>query len=174
MKSLKQCLQALIMCAAGDGNFLFNVGPTSEGIIEARQADRLKEMGAWLRTNGDAIYGTRGGPWKPDKAIASTRKGDKIYLHLLEKSDRTVKLPALPVAIRSAKFLHGAPVKLTIADGTLSFEIPADSLGAIDTIVELTVEGSAMDIAPLNAPFPACRKPIEMATNTGEIIEFIP
>ena len=43
MKSLKQCLQTLVTCAGGNGNLLFNVGPTADGVIEARQVERLQE-----------------------------------------------------------------------------------------------------------------------------------
>ena len=83
MKSLEECLQALDPCAGGDGNLLFNVGPMPTGEIEPRQVERLKEMGAWLAKNGESIYGTRGGPWKPTKTLASTRKGSTVYLHVL-------------------------------------------------------------------------------------------
>ena len=149
MKSLEQCLQTLIRTNGGDGNLLFNVGPMPTGEIEGRQVDRLKEMGAWLTKNGESLYGTRGGPWKPAPQIVSTRKNSKIYLHLLKRQSETVTLPALPVAIQSAKLLHGAAVKTTVKDGVLSLAIPADSWDEIDTIVELTVAGDAMDIAPL-------------------------
>ncbi len=150
MKSLEQCLQTLIRTNGGDGNLLFNVGPQPDGLIEARQVDRLKEMGAWLAKNGESLYGTRGGPWKPAPQIVSTRKDSKIYLHLLKKQNEVVALPALPVAIQSAKLLHGAAVKTNVKDGVLSLEIPAESWDEIDTIVELTIQGDAMDIAPLN------------------------
>jgi alpha-L-fucosidase len=53
-----------VLCAGGDGNLLFNVGPMPDGRIEPRQVERLKEMGAWLARYGDTIYRTRGGPWK--------------------------------------------------------------------------------------------------------------
>ncbi len=55
----------MITCAGGDGNLLLNVGPMPTGEIEARQAERLKEMGAWLAKNGASIHGTRGGPFPP-------------------------------------------------------------------------------------------------------------
>lgn len=93
------------------------------GEIEPRQVERLKEMGAWLEKNGETIYETRGGPWKPTKDVVSTRKGDKIYLHLLKKSHSPVKLPALPTEILSAKLLHGAPLKTTTSDGPSISEI---------------------------------------------------
>ncbi len=53
--------------------------------IEPRQVEVLKQVGAWLDKNGESIYGTRGGPWKPTKAIASTRKANLIYLHILNE-----------------------------------------------------------------------------------------
>jgi alpha-L-fucosidase len=149
MKSLEQCLQTLIRTNGGDGNLLFNVGPMPTGEIEPRQVERLKEMGAWLAKNSVSLYGTRGGPWKPSSHMVSTRKGNRIYLHILKKMDGPVTVPDLPVAIKSAKLLNGADLKTTTSDGSLSFEIPDSSWDAIDTIIELTIDGDAMAIAPL-------------------------
>lgn len=151
MKSLEQCLHTLIRSNGGDGNLLFNVGPEPSGIIEPRQVERLKEMGAWLAKHGESLYATRGGPWKPSNAIVSTRKGDKIYLHLLKKIATPVTLPALPVEIKSAKLPGGASIQTQTTDGSLSLSIPENAWDPIDTIVELTVAGNSMDIPPLNA-----------------------
>ena len=62
IKSLTECLHTLVRVAGGDGNLLFNVGPMPDGRIEARQVERLREMGAWLKQYGESIYATRGGP----------------------------------------------------------------------------------------------------------------
>ena len=149
MKSLEQCLHTLIRTNGGDGNLLFNVGPMPTGEIEPRQVERLKEMGAWLAKNGVALYGTRGGPWKPSSHMVSTRKGDKIYVHVLRKVDGPVTVPALPVAIKSAKLLNGPALMASVTEGSLSFTIPVNSWDEIDTIIELTIDGDAMAIAPL-------------------------
>ena len=149
MKSLKECIQTLVRTNGGDGNLLFNVGPMPNGEIEARQIDRLKEMGAWLEKNGSAIYGTRGGPWKPSSNMVSTRKGDKVFLHFLRKSSGPISITAPPVAIRSARMLSGPAIEIIVKDDTLGFEIPENSWDDIDTIVELTLEGDSMSIAPL-------------------------
>ncbi len=152
MKSLNECLHTLLRTAGGDGNLLFNVGPMPDGRIEDRQIERLKEMGAWLTRNGEAIYGTRGGPWKPTARLVSTRRDNKIYLHLLEKTAGPVRIAAPPVAIKSATLLHGPAIAIDIVDDDiLSFDIPLDSWDGIATIVELTIDGDAMDIAPLRA-----------------------
>jgi len=149
MKSIKECIHTLIRTNGGDGNLLFNVGPQPDGLIEPRQVGRLKEMGAWLAINGESVYGTRGGPWKPSSHMASTRKDNKIYLHLFRKVDGPVTVTALPVAIKSAKLLNGPAIETTTAEGSLLFEIPNNSWDEIDTIIELTIDGDAMDIAPL-------------------------
>jgi alpha-L-fucosidase len=146
MKSLKQCLQTLITCAGGDGNLLFNVGPTADGIIEARQVERLKEMGAWLAKNGASIYGTRGGPWKPTSAVASTRQSSTVYLHLLREDDGVVELPDLVRKVKSSALLAGGKVKFSQADGKLRLEFDKASIDPIDTIIRLELDGSAMDI----------------------------
>ncbi len=164
MKSLEQCIHTLVRTNGGDGNLLFNVGPMPTGEIEPRQVERLREMGAWLAKNGDAIYGTRGGPWKPAPHLVSTRKDNRIYLHLLEKTDGSVNLASLPVAVKSAKLLNGPAVKAKTSDGVLSIQIPDNAWDAIDTVIELTVAGTAMDIAPLN---PACGFSIPGTTATA-------
>ena len=110
MKSLPQCLQTLVRCAGGDGNLLFNVGPMPNGEIEPRQVERLKEMGVWLAKYGESIYGTRGGPFKPDRQMASTRTGNTVYVHVLKWDGDSISLPTLPKKIVASSLLdrrHG-------------------------------------------------------------------
>jgi alpha-L-fucosidase len=56
--------------SGGGGNLLLNVGGMPSGEIEARQADRLREIGAWLRKNGRRSHGMGGGPFAPDDRVA--------------------------------------------------------------------------------------------------------
>jgi alpha-L-fucosidase len=167
MKSLKECIQTLVRTNGGDGNLLFNVGPMPNGEIEARQIDRLKEMGVWLEKNGATIYGTRGGPWKPSSNMVSTRKGDKVFLHFLRKSSGPISITAPPVAIRSARMLNGPAIEIIVKDDTLSFEIPESAWDDIDTIVELTIEGESMTIAPLK---PSTQSSIPGAKASASVI----
>lgn len=151
LKSLKQCLSGLILSAAGNGNFLFNVGPSPQGAIEPDQVARLKEMGDWLRKNGEAIYGTNGGPYLPGRNIASTRKGNTVYLHVLNWKSGTVSLPAPPSKIVSATLLNGEKVSFKIADSTLRISVPPTARDSVSTIVKLLLETPAIGI-PLIDP----------------------
>ena len=150
VKSTAACLEMLIRGAGGDGNILLNVGPRPDGVIDPAQANLLKTVGNWLAANGESIYGTRGGPWKPTHAITSTRKGNVVFLHVLDSADGHIELPALPATIKSATLLSGAAVACTQADGKLVVQIPVAALTPVDTIVKLELDRSALDLPVLN------------------------
>ncbi len=159
MKSLKECLETLIRCAGGDGNLLLNVGPMPDGRIEPRQVKRLEEMGDWLRKYGETIYGARGGPWKPAKTLASTRKGSTVYVHLLDWNGKTVSLPNIPRKIVRSSALTGGSAR--VQQGADSISVAIDPPGVrlqeggqasesqIAAIVKLELDGWAMDLDPV-------------------------
>jgi alpha-L-fucosidase len=62
-KSTQTLIRNLCDIASKGGNYLLNVGPTSEGLIPQPQIDRLLAMGQWLKVNGDAIYATGANPF---------------------------------------------------------------------------------------------------------------
>ena len=55
-RSTTQLIRALIDAASKGGNFLLNVGPRPEGIIQPELEDRRRATGKWLAVNGEAIY----------------------------------------------------------------------------------------------------------------------
>lgn len=61
-KSPQFVVQQLIDIVSKNGNLLLNIGPRSDGTILDEVQQVLREVGSWLKINGDAIYGTR--PWK--------------------------------------------------------------------------------------------------------------
>jgi alpha-L-fucosidase len=152
MKSLKQCLRTLIVCAGGDGNLLFNVGPMPDGRIEPRQVARLQEMGEWMKKYGATIYGTRGGPFKPGSWGASTRKGNSITLHLFEIPDAGIRLPALPRKVVRSSLLTGGQVDVRQdGDGILVKVAKADRQD-VATLVSLELDGSAETLEAVELP----------------------
>jgi len=82
-KSPQSIVQLLADVVSKNGNLLLNVGPKSDGTIPEQAQSILREIGAWLKTNGDGIYGTK--PWRiygegPTKpAAGSFHEGDVPY-----------------------------------------------------------------------------------------------
>ena len=142
LKSLEQCIHTLVNTAGGGGNLLLNVGPMPNGQIEARQVGRLKEIGDWLERYGHTIYGTRGGPFKPDDWGASTHWENKIYLHVLNAPDETLVLPPLAQKIISSHSLSGGTVSVEQDDQGIEIYLShVSSKRSMDTIIVLELDG---------------------------------
>jgi alpha-L-fucosidase len=152
MKSFDEAIRTLVATAGGNGNLLFNVGPMPDGRIEPRQVARLAEMGAWLGRNGEAIYGTRGGPFMPGAWGASTRRGNRVYVHAFAWNDDTLRLPALPARVVSARRLAGGPVEMAQDGSGITLRIPQGQQDPVDTLIVLELDRPAMELAPVPAP----------------------
>ena len=152
VKSLEACVGMLIRCAGGDGNLLLNVGPMPTGEIAPEQARLLKETGAWLAKNGESIYRTRGGPFKPGDYGVSTRKGNTIYLHVLAWPDDTLSVPAIPAKVVRCRVLGGGKAEVRQTATGLEISVPESDRQPIDTVVALELDRSALDLAPVDVP----------------------
>jgi alpha-L-fucosidase len=139
-KSVPQLIRLLVNAAGRNANLLLNVGPMPTGEIQPEFAERLRELGAWLATHGEAIYGTRGGPIAPRPWGVTTQKGDRVFVHVLDWSDPELALPPLPRTVRAASLLaDGArvPVRTTPAGVTLT--LPSRGEGVVDQVIVLTL-----------------------------------
>ena len=139
------------ICAKG-GNFLLNVGPTAEGEFPAACVERLRDMGRWLRTNGDAIYGTTAGPFAHLSWGVATRKADKLFLHVFDwPKDGQLRVP-LQTAAKSAWLLSAPNRKLTFTRDAerLTIAVPAAAPDAVDSVVVLEISGE-----PVVPPLPS-------------------
>lgn len=79
-KSVEHLLGILADAAGRDGNFLLNVGPDADGRFPRESVERLQAVGEWLRTYGEAIYGTRGFHLANQPYGGTTRRGNTVYL----------------------------------------------------------------------------------------------
>ena len=91
-KSVRKVLRDLLSCAHNGGNFLLNVGPRADGTIQKEALGILREVGAWLEKNGEALYGTEPHPFDYADQKLSTAKGNVAYipLHFYHGSETTV------------------------------------------------------------------------------------
>lgn len=84
-KSLEDLVRYVVRAAGRDANFLLNLGPKPDGTIDDDSAGRLRELGAWLGKHAESIYGTHGGPVKPQPWGVTTHHEDAVFLHLLTR-----------------------------------------------------------------------------------------
>lgn len=138
MKTLKESLQTLAGTAGGNGNLLYNVGPMPDGRMELRQVQLLQKMGDWLNKYGASIYGTKGGPYLPSKNMVATRKGNKIYIHLLNSEAKSIALPNLNgMKLKTVQYLNGASLKFVQDKNGISIPELGKLPDENDSVIEL-------------------------------------
>jgi alpha-L-fucosidase len=140
-KSRRELIQYLVKAAGYGANFLLNVGPMPNGKIQPEHVALLQQMGEWTKQYGETIYGTRGGPLSAREWGVMTRKGNKIYVHVLNWQDETLTLPKLGKKVISAKlFIDQSVLKFLENDFGLSLQIPKTKMDEVDTVIELEVK----------------------------------
>ncbi len=138
-KSARHLVHLLARSASAGGNYLLNVGPTAQGEILPTHAERLRGVGAWLRVNGELIYGTRAGTIAPSTDTVSTRRGDTHYVHLLNDISDCVTLTGVPAAIKQAHLLRdGTAVEIERQGDQVVLFVPPDQRDPLDTVVVLS------------------------------------
>lgn len=95
--SVAQLKRMLSDCVIRNMSLLLNVGPDRHGQVSVAEQNVLRETGKWLTKVGEAVYGTRGGPWNPsDGQYGYSYKGKYIYIYLLDGfKDKEFVMPAL-------------------------------------------------------------------------------
>jgi alpha-L-fucosidase len=145
-KSVRDLIRNLSDITSKGGNYLLNVGPTADGTIPEPEVERLKAMGRWLRTNGDAIYGTEAGPYakSPEWGRVTQRfnrgGGATLYVHVWNwPADGKIVLTGVRVAADAGKMLaNGAAVSSVLLPEGLVVTLPGSapdpdvSVAAID------------------------------------------
>lgn len=92
-KPVEEILRMLIDIVSKGGNFLIGVGPTPSGEFPPTAVSRLREIGAWMAINSEAIHGTRAIAPYGEGNVRFTRKGNRVYAFVMEGS--TVNLRSL-------------------------------------------------------------------------------
>ncbi len=142
-KSADEMLRYLVNNTSKGGNYLLNIGPKADGTFPKPAVRRLREMGAWLLANGEAVYGAKPLDIKSLDGVYLTQKviNGKHYAYVfLTKPIKTINL-VLPTTLKASVLETGRPIEfektkvmeaerggscfLTSKDG-VSLEIPED------------------------------------------------
>jgi alpha-L-fucosidase len=144
-KSSRTLIRNLADIASKGGNYLLNVGPKADGTFPTEAIERLRDMGAWMRVNGEAIYGTTASHFENLPWGRSTTKGSTIYLHVFDwPKDGKLVVPGLANKVASAKLLSGGALEFSKGEGDLTIQVPAKAPDEDCTVVAVEVEGSPL------------------------------
>lgn len=138
-KTTKELIQLLVNTAGKGANLLLNIGPQASGELPAVALSRLKEMGEWLKINGETIMGTSAGGIPTQSWGTATRKGNRLFVHILNHNHRELYLPFTGKVKRAFTFNGKKTVKTTKSPSGVVLTLPDIPSGA-DYIVELEVQ----------------------------------
>lgn len=158
-KSPELLVRMLVGSVALGGNMLLNVGPTGRGEVAPRDRALLEEIGRWLGHHGRAVHGAGPAEYAPPAGCLYTRRGDRLYLHVLVWPFGQLHLPGLAGRVRFARLLHdGSEVATTVIDegqtaltmqqagqpaGTLTLRLPTVRPDVAVPVVELLLTEGA-------------------------------
>ncbi|HTX20904.1 MAG TPA: alpha-L-fucosidase [Candidatus Aquilonibacter sp.] len=166
-KSPETIIRNIVDIASKGGNYLLNVGPTGQGIIPQGAVNDLQQIGAWMKVNGESIYGTTASPLKMQPSWGRVTQKVVYTLHDTVNKNGNAQIDGVMVAAQTNLYLHVfnwpqdgklpvalPPMKLGVefsahflADGktvpvqhtgdALTITLPPKSLDPIDTVVVL-------------------------------------
>jgi len=125
------------------------VGPTAEGLIPPPSVERLKGIGKWMATGGEAIYGTQASPLAATPWGRATRKtlpggNTRVFLHVFQwPQDGKLLVQGLTnKPLRAYLLAGGMELEVQGQSQGLSIALPATMPDKIATVVAVDIEGA--------------------------------
>ena len=168
-KSPETIIHNLCDIASKGGNYLLNVGPTSEGLIPQPSVDRLAEVGAWMKVNGQAIYNSGPTPFGAEAgAFSATEKQDngkpkfiaawdwrattkpgRIYVEIFHwPTTGNLELPGLQSPVKQARLLAtGEKLKVEATASGVTIALPASAPDNIASVICLEIKDRMAKVA---------------------------
>jgi len=148
-KSSKELIRMITDIASKGGNYLLNVGPTSEGLIPPESVARLKVIGDWMKVNGEAIFETQASPFCSLDWGKCTRKelpdGTRLYLHIFDWPEtRNLGINGLLNESLNAYFLadpNKTSLTITRQEDGIRISLPVNMPDTINSVLVLDLKG---------------------------------
>lgn len=135
-KSTETLIQYLVSAAGKGANLLMNIGPQPNGELPATAIERLREMGEWTREFGETIYGTTAGDIPVQPWGVTTRKGNRLFVHIMDFDGTELELPLECRVKKAFTFAGKEPVRFKRTSNGIKL-IFDEAPSGVDYIVEL-------------------------------------
>ncbi len=143
-------IKKLVECVSKNGNMLLNVGPDAKGNIPEESYKILGEVGAWMKKNGDSVYGCKAADIPKPENGRITQNGSKLYYHIYEPAINSVPLTGIQRDKVEKVRLLADGSELVVADDWIVNNYPDIVFVSItdtpylpdpvDTVVEVTLK----------------------------------
>jgi alpha-L-fucosidase len=140
-KSDETLIRNLVDVASKGGNYLLNIGPKGDGSVPPESVRSLRAIGAWMKTNGESIYGTRASRFADLPWGRSTTKGATLYFHVFTwPADGRLAVPGLKTRVRTARLLSGGTLQTEITDTGLILRLPSRAPDPVASVIAVELE----------------------------------
>jgi alpha-L-fucosidase len=133
--SSKQLVALLIDKVSNGGNLLLDIGPDANGLIPVVMQERLLDIGAWMKVNGEAIYGTTAWEKRPETMKADdvfyTKKKDALYVICTKWPDKPIVVNHVEKAGKVSLVGSKTKVKQKLKGNKLTINPPQLQPGAL-------------------------------------------
>ena len=165
-KSPGTILFKLVDIVSKGGNYLLNVGPRADGIIPEASQYVLRSAGAWLKVNGDAVYGAGPTPWGDELGEPSskgakdvrgqplilqrtewrvTTKPGKVFITFFAEPRAPFELPPMANAVKRVyQLADGAAVDFKTEAGKTVLNVRRPLLDPMATVIVVEIDGAAV------------------------------
>jgi hypothetical protein len=130
-------VRLLAQAVGKGGNILLNIGPRGDGVIDPKDQEILRGIGAWMSKNSESIYGCDRSPLPVQPWGTVTRKGNRLYLHVFQwPVDGKLIVGGLRSNPMSARLLRGGDVGIRrVNTDDVELSVPASAPDPIDSVL---------------------------------------
>jgi alpha-L-fucosidase len=137
-KSSTELIRGLVEVASRGGNFLLNVGPQPDGLIQPEFQERLRAVGDWITVNGESIYETTYGPIQGQPPFRMTAKGSDLFIHVFDWPSNSLIVTDLPAKVLSARLLaNNQPLHFEQTPHELTITVPPQAPDSSVSVIAL-------------------------------------
>lgn len=153
-KSNETLIRNLVDIASKGGNYLLNIGPKADGSVPDESVRALGTIGAWMKVNGESIYGTTAGPFDNlDWGRCTTKPlpggRTRLYLHVFDwPKDGRLVVPLANSKASARMLAGGKALRVTTGEKGASIALTGEAPDRISTVIQLDVNGPVQVLKP--------------------------